>query len=172
VVLPEARRLDRLQRLIAIEPTADPLRRLAALVEVDAEGAVTLAARLRFSNAWRDRLHGLAPPWPLDPSGDDRIQRRALYRLGVEHYCSIALLLAAAEKMPRNRLTALLDLACSWTSPVFPVAGRDVTAIGIPPGERVGKLLAAVREWWEEGDFAGDRAACLAYLKRLAASTR
>ena len=31
VVLPEARRLDRLRRLIAIEPEADPLRRLAAL---------------------------------------------------------------------------------------------------------------------------------------------
>ena len=28
--------------------------------------------------------------------------------------------------------------------------------------------LAAVREWWEDGDFTPDRAACLAYLRELA----
>jgi poly(A) polymerase len=168
VVLPEARRLDRLQRLIEIEPAADPLRRLAALVEIDAEGAMALAERKRFSNAWRDRLHGLAPPWPLDPLGDVRTQRRALYRLGAERYRDIALLRAAQGDMSQSRLAELLDLADNWTPPRFPLAGRDVTALGIPPGERVGQLLAAVRVWWEDGDFTPDRAACLAYLTELA----
>ena len=51
VILPEAHRLDRLRRLIAIEPEPDPLRRLAALVEVDAASAKALAERLRFSNS-------------------------------------------------------------------------------------------------------------------------
>ncbi len=170
VVLPEARRLDRLGRLIEIEPEADPLRRLAALIEVDGEGAVALAARLRIPNAWRDRLHGLSPPRPFDPQGDGRAQRQALYRLGVERYRDLALLLAAAGKMSRSRLAELLDLARDWTPPVFPLAGRDVTALGIPPGERIGGLLAAVRNWWEEGDFGADRAACLAHLRLLARS--
>jgi poly(A) polymerase len=40
-----------------------------------------------------------------------------------------------------------------------------VTALGIPPGRPVGRLLAEVREWWEDGDFAADRAACLARLR-------
>src|SRR5208283_1557909 len=53
VVLPEARRFDRLKRIIAIEPEPDPLRRLSALIEVDGVGAAALAERLRFSNAWR-----------------------------------------------------------------------------------------------------------------------
>ena len=44
----------------------DPLRRLAALIEVDGAGAGALAERLRLSNTWRDRLQGLAPPWPFD----------------------------------------------------------------------------------------------------------
>jgi poly(A) polymerase len=170
VVLPEARRLDRLGRLIEIEPEADPLRRLAALIEVDGEGAVALAARLRIPNAWRDRLHGLSPPRPFDPQGDGRAQRQALYRLGVERYRDLALLLAAARKMSRSRLAELLDLARDWATPVFPLAGRDVTALGIPPGERIGGLLAAVRNWWEEGDFRADRAACLAHLQQLARS--
>ena len=172
VALPEARRLERLRQMIAIEPAVDPLRRLAALVEVDGEGAVALAARLRFSNSWRDRLHGLASPWPLDPWGDVQAQRRALYRLGAERYRDVALLLAAQGGMPQSRLAELLDLARDWTPPVFPLAGRDVTALGIPPGERVGQLLTAVREWWEEGDFTADRRSCLAHLEELDESTR
>ena len=168
VVLPEAHRLDRLRRLIAIELRPDPLRRLAALIEVDGEGAVALAARLRFSNAWRDRMQDLSPPWPLDPQGDVQAQRRALYWLGVERYRDLALLLAAEGEVSRSRLVELLDLARAWTPPVFPLAGCDVTALGIPAGERVGRLLAAARDWWEASDFTPDRAACLAYLRELA----
>ena len=168
VVLPEAHRLDRLRRLIAIELGPDPLRRLAALIEVDGEGAVALAARLRFSNAWRDRMQDLSPPWPLHPQGDVQAQRRALYWLGVERYRDLALLLAAEGEVSRSRLVELLDLARAWTPPVFPLAGCDVTALDIPAGERVGRLLAAARDWWEASDFTPDRAACLAYLRELA----
>ena len=167
VALPEARRLDRLRRLIEIEPEADPLLRLAALIEVDGEGAAAVAERLRFSNTWRGRLRGLSAPWPVDPLGDARSQRRALHRLGVERYCDVALLMAAEGKVSRSRLTELLDLARAWTSPVFPLAGRDVTALGIPPGERVGRLLASVRDWWEASDFKPERTACLAHLMEL-----
>ncbi len=50
--------------MIAIEPEPDALRRLAALIEADADGAAALAERLHFPNAWRERLRGLAPPGP------------------------------------------------------------------------------------------------------------
>ena len=171
VVLPEARRLDRLRRLIEIEPEADPLLRLAALIEVDGEGAATVAARLRFSNAWRDRLCGLSRPWPLDPQADGPGQRRTLYHLGAKRYHGIALLLTAEGEMSSGRLSELLAIAGDWMPPVFPLAGRDVTALGIPPGERVGRLLAAVHDWWEEGDFTADRTRCLIYLRELAIGT-
>jgi poly(A) polymerase len=167
VILQEARRLDRLQHMIAIEPEPDPLRRLAALIEVDGPAAGAIAERLRFSNAWRDRLEGLAVPWPLDPRADDRAQRRALYRLGAERYRDLALLQAAEGSVSRERLAELLAIARDWTPPVFPIAGRDITALGIPPGPRVGRLLDAVHFWWETGDFIADRAACLAYLQGL-----
>jgi poly(A) polymerase len=170
VVLPEARRLDRLRQMIAIEERSDPLRRLAALVEVDREGAAALAQRLRLSNAWRDRLQSLARPWPLDPRGNNRAQRRALYRVGVERYRDLALLLAAEGALSTSRLAELVDLARQWAPPPFPLAGRDVTALGIMPGARVGRLLAAVRDWWEEGDFTADRAACVNHLQNLVRS--
>jgi poly(A) polymerase len=171
VILPEARRLDRLRQMIAIEPEPDPLRRLAALIDVDGERAGAVAERLRFSNAWRDRLQGLAAPWPLDPRGDARAQRRALYRLGAERYRDLALLSAAEGRMSRDRLAELLALARDWTPPVFPIAGRDVTALGVPPGPRVGLLLDAVHDWWEAGDFTADRAACFAHLRGLSAAS-
>jgi len=71
--------------------------------------------------------------------------------------------------MNRDRLDELLALAHEWTPPVFPVGGRDVTALGIPPGPQIGQLLDAVHAWWVEGDFGADGAACLAYLRVLAA---
>ena len=168
VAVPEARHLDRLRRLMLVQGPADPLLRLAALIEVDGEGAVALAERLRLSNVWRDRLRGLSPPRPIDPQGNVQTQRRALYRLGLERYRDVAVLIAAEGGMSRNRVTELLDLARGWTPPAFPLAGRDVIALGIPAGERVGRLLSAVHDWWEEGDFTADRAQCLERLRDLA----
>jgi poly(A) polymerase len=167
VILPEVGRLDRLRRLVALEPEPDALRRLAALVDVDAEGGAALAERLRLSHTWRDRLQGLAPPWPLDPQGDETARHRALYRLGAESYRDIALLLAAEGAMSPDRLAQLLATARDWASPIFPLSGHDVTALGIAPGPRVGALLDAVERWWEERDFAPDRTRCLKQLQEL-----
>ena len=167
-ILPEGARLDRLQRLLALESVPEPLRRLEGLIEVDAAGATALAERLRLSNEQRDRLAGLARPWPLDPAGDARAQRLALYRLGAERYRDLALLLAADGALDQPRLAGLLAFAAAWKPPRFPLQGRDVTALGIPPGKRVGELLAAVRQWWEEGDFTADRRACLERLVEIA----
>ncbi len=170
-MLPEARRLDRLWRVIAIEPQPDPLRRLAALIEVDANGAAALAERLHLANAWRERLRGLGKPWPFDPQADLAAQRRALYRLGAERFRDLALLAAADGPAGIERLASLLTLARDWTRPPFPLSGYDVTALGIPPGPRVGALLDAAERWWEQGDFAAGREACLAHLGELADET-
>jgi len=77
VAVPEVRHLDRLRRLMLVQGPADPLLRLAALIEVDGEGAVALAERLRLSNVWRDRLRGRSPPRPIEPQGNVQTQRRA-----------------------------------------------------------------------------------------------
>ena len=171
-ILPEATRLDRLSRLLSLEagvaPGLDALRRLAALVDVDPHAMAAMTDRLRLSNASRDRLVGLARPLPLDPAADTRAQRLALYRLGADRYRDLALLITADGGMDRGRLAELLTLAQTWAPPTFPLAGDDVTALGIPPGPRVGQLLAELRRWWEETDFIADRAACVKKLKETA----
>ena len=168
VVLPEARRLDRLRRMIAIESDPDPLRRLAAVVEVDADAAAAVADRLHFPNAWRDRLRDLAAPWPFDPGTDGVKQRRALYRLGAARYRDLVLLDAANARVSAERLAELIDFARDWTPPQFPLTGHDVISLGIPPGPRVGELLDAVERWWEAQDFTANRDQCLGRLKELA----
>lgn len=162
-ILPEARDIDRLHRL----SSHDPILRLAALVQTDKAGASRLAERLRLSRSERDRLAGLMPPITLDPDGDEQARRLALYRLGAARCRDIALLLAAEGKMSRPRLRELLAAAGNWTPPIFPVGGDDVAALGIPEGPEVGRVLAAVRRWWEEGDFRADRAACLSKLAAI-----
>ena len=90
-----------------------------------------------------------------------------LYRIGADRVRDLALLLAAEGKLDRGKLAELLACAGHWEAPVFPVAGRDVTASGIPPGPRIGRLLASLREWWEAGDFRADRATCRARLNDM-----
>jgi poly(A) polymerase len=147
---------------------ADPLLRLAALVEVDRPGTVALAQRLRLSLAEQRRLGGLASPWPIDPAGDDKAQRRTLYRLGRERYRDLALLLAADGRLKPARLKELSRLAETWPIPKFPLTGDDVTELGVAPGPRVGRLLGTIKHWWEDGNFTADRTACLGRLKQIA----
>ena len=170
VVLPEAARCDRLAGMIAIEPETDAVRRLAALVAVDAGGALALARRLRLSNEQRDRLLALAAPeWPLDLASDARAQRRALYHLGSRRYRDLVLLRAAETgASAKRRARTLLTRAAEIGDLAFPLRGRDVTALRIKPGPRIGELLAGVAAWWEAGDFRADRKACLAELKARA----
>jgi hypothetical protein len=50
--------------------------------------------------------------------------------------------------------------------PVFPLEGRDVVALGIPAGPRVGILLRDIRQWWLDRGCVDDRPTCLIELAR------
>jgi poly(A) polymerase len=165
MVLPEAKRFDRLKRLVdmvnATRTQPDSVRRLAALVAVDKSGATRLAERLRLSNQAKARLEILAAPnWPIDLDGSEKRQRRALYHLGRDAFRDLVWMSGDVARAPR-----LLSLADSLEVPVFPVKGGDVAALGVPPGPEIGRLLAALEAWWEAEDFGPSRDACLVELK-------
>ncbi|MSO84601.1 MAG: CCA tRNA nucleotidyltransferase [Rhodospirillales bacterium] len=131
-VLPEAGDIGRLRveawltttalKLDGLEP--DALRRLAALARADHAGALRIAARLKFSNAERDRFALLAappgarapqpkdpaassapglssgrpaPPGALGPEMDVRARRRAFHELGSDVARDLALLAWSEE---------------------------------------------------------------------------
>jgi len=166
-VLPEAQGFERLAALIAIDD-GDPLRRLAALVGARDGG---LAQRLRLSNAERDRLIA-APSFDIAPDTTMPALRRRLYRAGGATTIDATLLSWAARRAagaaaPTDSAHgALLAVARAWSRPTLPIKGRDAIAAGVERGPRVNALVSAIEDWWVEGDFAADRAACLAELRR------
>ena len=183
-VLPEAGDVGRLRamawldtRAIKIESVVpDPLRRLAALLETDAAGAEAVAERLRLSKPQMERLTTLAvPPLDIIAGMSDYQSRRAFHRLGADTVRDLALLswartVAVAPRQPRRKTEAwqgILEAADAWMPLRFPLKGQDALDLGVAAGPRVGALLEAVEEWWEEGDYRSGRAACLEKLGTL-----
>ena len=148
--------------------SGDPILHLAALADVDHAGAVALAERLRLAARDRKRLAALAKPWPLGPGADAKAQRLAFYRVGRDTFLGTVMLLLAEGTLAPETARDMFALAGNWHPPIFPLGGDDVTALGIAPGPRVGRLLAEARRWWEDGDFTADRAACLGRLREIA----
>jgi poly(A) polymerase len=148
-VLPEAQAVSRLAGL-----PVDPVLRLAAMLTGD---PLALAARLKMSNEDRERLvRLLATPTPEGTDAD-------LRRLLADHL--------PADLIDRTWLDGAADARrrlSRMARPVFPLEGRDVLTIGVPPGPLVGALLRDVRRWWLDGGCVADRAACLTELARTA----
>jgi poly(A) polymerase len=156
--LPEYAGSAKLRALAAREEKPDALRRLAAILPVDAD-ATAIGKRLKLSTQESVRLQLM-----LDPANaiDTANLRASLYRLGTKLFIDRALLDAPGD------WRAALALADTWTPPELPIGGNDALALGLKPGPKVGALLEAVERWWIAGDFSADRDACLAELKRLA----
>jgi poly(A) polymerase len=180
-ILPELTNIARLRALVPIATqcaTQDAIRRLASLLPRDGAAARAVAARLRLSNADRDRLVALAmPEQAIHPGLDAPARRRALHHLGADAFRDLALLAWAGragggDLKPGDAAQwhALVRAADDWTALSLPVRGADVLALGVPAGPRVGKLMKEIERWWVEGDFRADRAACLRKLKQLASA--
>ncbi len=171
-ILAELADIGRLRGLQRIETPAarDPLLRLAALLPDDPRLAQALAERLRLSNAGRERLVAVAgPPASLWPACGERELRRALHRLGAPTVRDLGLLALARGDAALGQQA--LDAMPAWQPVALPVKGQDALDLGVPAGRRVGELIGAVEQWWEEGDYRADRAACLAHLKSLVETT-
>ncbi len=165
IVLPEAGNIECLAALTRIDDK-EPIRRLAAVVDVTPTEAEALADRLRLSGRRRDRLVRAARH-ELAVDADQRAARAHLYRLGTETFVDqVYLRSAEAGASP----AALLQAAQTWHPPEFPLVGDDVLALGVEKGPAVGRLLRAVEDWWIDRDFAPGRAELLGELRRAAKS--
>lgn len=155
-VLPEIGRdgVRRLARLPAREEAAgvaaDPLRRFAALLPADPEIATAVAARLRLSNAARQRLACVATrgeTHPADPAA------RA-YRIGLA--CAIDLFLLD-ETLSADEAAAAVRSLEGWQKPKLPIAGGALIARGLEAGPIVARTMQAIeRDWIETGFPKGD----------------
>jgi poly(A) polymerase len=152
-VLPEGADPAPLTRLVASRAPVDPLLRLTALFTGDVDA---LADRLKLANDERGRLAALrASPSP-QPRDNEATLRRML--ADTEPGVLIDRIWLRGGDAPgwaelRARIAAM-------PRPVFPLEGRDVLALGLAPGPRVGELLREVRAWWMDLGCTPDAAAC------------
>jgi len=159
-LLPRAGDLRRFEALTPMSP--DPLLRLAALLPDDPDEASATAARLRLSNAQRDRLRAaVAPAGEVAPSMTATQARAAVYRLGAEPFTD-RLLLASATGGGDPKASA--SLAAAWERPTLPVSGADLQGAGVSPGPRLGETLRQLEREWIDSDFSLSREALLARL--------
>lgn len=155
LVFPEGTDIPRLHRIVEAGAPAEPMLRVAALFSGDAEA---FAARLKLSGEEAELLRSYTKPNLLCPAATEADLRRAL--AGEEPQILIARSWLAQTAEPgwddlRRRLAAT-------PRPVFPLQGRDIVALGISPGPRVGEVLNAVRALWLANGCVDDFAACLA----------
>lgn len=159
-VLPEITETGRLAALIAAEDEArvepDPLRRLASLLPAEPRLVGEIGARLKLSNADRQRLGHAAEiiPVPKDP-------RALAYRTG------------GAATLDRLLLTGD-GRAAQWTGPLasyarprLPISGKDLIAMGLPPGPAVSRRLLEVEQRWIDGGFPADRNKVMAIAREV-----
>ena len=172
-LLPGALQLARLEKLAELEAdnflSPDAILRLAALLP-DVETAGLVAQRLRLSNADRERLEqalekGEGGGEAIVPQISAQQARRLLYRLGAARFRDRVLLQWAAAPESAGVWRLLLEMAGSWRRPRFPLTGHDAMQAGVPEGPEVGRVLAAVEDWWVEGDFAAGEGALRDRLK-------
>jgi poly(A) polymerase/tRNA nucleotidyltransferase (CCA-adding enzyme) len=159
-VVPEGTDVRALSRLVARGAPADPVLRMATLLTGD---PLTFAMRLKLSIADRDRLLALRTAPLARPELDDAALRRLLADTPVELLVDRSWL-AGGDGPAWN---SLRDRLRSLPVPSFPLEGRDIVALGVPPGPRVGEVLRAVRAWWLDGGCAANDDACLAEARRL-----
>jgi poly(A) polymerase len=163
-VLPEGADAARLARVVRPGAPADPLLRFAALVTGD---IAAVSERLKLSGEETQKVvalqQGAVVPRPDD---DDAMLRRIL----AENDKSVLIGRSWISGGDAPGWRELRDRLAGIAVPVFPLQGRDVVALGVAPGPRVGALLQKVRAAWLAGGCVADRAACLGELVRLLSS--
>jgi poly(A) polymerase len=163
--LPQATTIDRMAKVATLEQRLkvpqDPVRRLAALTVTGAGPAV--AETLRLSNAERDRVIAVSAARPEFAAGEARLVRRQIYDLGNALALDLLLVDWAEPEVDFRRAH---EIVRDWPRPELPVKGRDVSALGVPAGPEIGRILKDLEDWWIASDFAADRGHALAELKR------
>ncbi len=188
-ILPEAGDLGVLRLVNWFETRAinisgvnpDPIRHLAALLFGNVRTTDELAQRFRLSNKDQARLKILcAPPIKILPDMGVLAENKALRKYGLDLFRDFTLLAWGIEMHGHGLMhsdrkqswVAILERTTSWVTPIFPLSGKDVKALGIKTGPKIGELLRRVEDWWESNGYLTDRQLCLDQLFKEANSTK
>lgn len=128
-----------------------PTFRLSALAVSVKEDAARLREGLRLSNEEFDRIERIALALERLGGRADLPNVAALRHVALaegDHAAADALVLSAASAEPQRRDSVRQLIAALGQTPAFRPSGKDVLALGIPPGPKVGRILQVSRERW------------------------
>lgn len=176
LLLPVLGAVPRLSRFRAVADTGGgevhPAFRLTALAVAVREDAPRLRERLKLSNAEFDRitrlaraLEGVAGHRPLP----DLARLRHLDQEAGQDAVAGALVLVTACAEPAAQRLAQGLIAELGRTPPFLLRGRDMLALGVPPGRSLGAMLQRVRHDWIEAGCPEGKEAQLALLGKQSA---
>jgi poly(A) polymerase len=163
-ILGRAADLVTLARLAGIEHAnalpADPVRRLYALAVREPGAPAALRDQLRLSKAEFERLADLQLPDRAFETDEPEIWAQMyIYRRSPDAFRDGLLVTWARDLAAGLAEPAYLErlrLPDRWAAPVLPVSGKDVLALGVPPGPEVGQILALLDQWWMAAGFPDD----------------
>ena len=171
-ILPWPVDLEAFERLVRLAPESEPLVRLAVLLrraDPGDEGVERLARRLRLSNREKEELRFLLTAPLPDFRESSETHRARAYRFGRERYLRLLALAAAVRDVPFETFAAVRGTVAAFARPEFPLRGRDLLALGVPSGPRIGALLKELERRWIASDFRLSREQLLDHARRLAA---
>lgn len=161
--------MDTLAEFVNLFPTAhEPLYRVLALYQAHLPRAVLDNRHVNLSNA---QLAMLEETLIAKNQLTEHAQpvRHVAYRLGSIATLAALRLLAAlrgTDKTAQQNWLAQTDDVAAFDLPEFPLTGKDLLALGVPAGPKVGQILTAVEDWWLENNFP-EREVCLQEAQRL-----
>lgn len=174
LILPDGSDVRLFTRVVEIERALqrapDAIVRLGALAGTRPGLASKIQASLRLSSHEFEQLARLSmPDRAFDPDTPEREAKAFIYRHGAQAFVDGTLLAWARGTVPAGDadFSARFRLPERWQTPTLPVRGSDITDLGVPPGPRIGNILAAFEDWWITADFADDPALLAARLSQL-----
>jgi poly(A) polymerase len=95
----------------------------------------------------------------LTPRLRENEQQKLLYAVGAEAWRdSVHLAWAKSRASLSDRAwDSMLKLPGRWVVPTFPIAGRDLLALGFPSGPDMGRELKRLEDYWIASDFKSTR---------------
>lgn len=132
-----------------------------------AQACDALVARWKCSAARSKRLKRLCTePLPLLTISQAE-QRQLIRTLGANDFSDLARLAAAFMPEHKAAFAAMIAQAQQWNIPEFPIKGADLVALGVAPGEALGKLLSTLEGQWEASGYAMSKQELLAGAEYL-----
>ncbi len=173
-LLPEASNSEGLQLICELEKSKslapDPYLRLMAMAARDELAMARLCKRLKMSNKEKTRLkYWAGDQTNLQPGSPEKETHIAIYTSGKQVAMDRATIRSAGAGDPIEAAAwwVLYETARDWQWPEFPVTGKDLIAIGIPHGEKLGKALAALKALWIRSGFKVEKPQLMVAAKML-----